>query len=118
MNLVNNGDQNCLLLDDQSSVMSDNVAWSNEVINNSDSDLESNSPSKYTPYSTVSSYSGTGIGNSNHHSNIDSSSFDLTMPITPLTTMTNSANSNAAIASVTHSDLSLNLNVFFFLKLN
>ncbi|CAF0809811.1 unnamed protein product [Brachionus calyciflorus] len=45
-------DQN---LDDRYSVVSDNAAWSTDMINNSDSDFESNSPSKYTPYSTYSS---------------------------------------------------------------
>ena len=45
-------DQN---LDDSLSVVSDSAAWSTDLIMNSDSDLESNSPSKYTPYSTYSS---------------------------------------------------------------
>ena len=45
-------DQN---LDDSLSVVSDSAAWSTDLITNSDSDLESNSPSKYTPYSTYSS---------------------------------------------------------------
>jgi hypothetical protein len=42
---------------DRCSVVSDGAAWSTEMLNNnSDSDLESsNSPSKYTPYSTYSS---------------------------------------------------------------
>ena len=44
-------------LDDRYSVVSDSAAWSTDLINNSDSDLESNSPSKYTPYSTYSSNS-------------------------------------------------------------
>ena len=42
-------------LDDRYSVVSDSAAWSTDLINNSDSDFESNSPSKYTPYSTYSS---------------------------------------------------------------
>ena len=42
-------------LDDSLSVVSDSAAWSTDLITNSDSDLESNSPSKYTPYSTYSS---------------------------------------------------------------
>lgn len=42
-------------LDDHYSVVSDTAAWSTEMITNSDSDLESNSPTKYTPYSTYSS---------------------------------------------------------------
>jgi len=42
---------------DRYSTVSDSAAWSTDHINNSDSDLESNSPSKYTPYSTHSSSS-------------------------------------------------------------
>lgn len=50
----NETDQN---IDDHCSVVSDSAAWSTEMNNNSDSDFESNSPSKYTPYSTYSSNS-------------------------------------------------------------
>ena len=50
-------------MDDRLSVVSDSAAWSTDPINNNscDSDLESNSPSKYTPYSTCSSYSGLAV---------------------------------------------------------
>ena len=51
--------------------MSDGVAWSTDHINNSDSDLESNSPSKYTPYSTYSSNSSR-----NNHPAINPSVFN------------------------------------------
>ena len=57
-------DQN---LDDSLSVVSESAAWSTDLITNSDSDLESNSPSKYTPYSTYSStYSGINGSNNNN----------------------------------------------------
>lgn len=52
-NNIESSDQN--LLDDRYSVVSDSAAWSTDLITNSDSDFESNSPSKYTPYSTYSS---------------------------------------------------------------
>lgn len=54
---INNatGNDNETNLDDRYSVVSDSAAWSTDLINNSDSDFESNSPSKYTPYSTYSS---------------------------------------------------------------
>ena len=56
-------DQN---LDDSLSVVSDSAAWSTDLITNSDSDLESNSPSKYTPYSTYSS----NCSGTNNHTNL------------------------------------------------
>ena len=48
-------------IDDRFSVVSDGVAWSTEQIINSDSDLESYSPSKHTPYSTYSSNSSHNV---------------------------------------------------------
>lgn len=55
---------------DRFSSVSDSAAWSTDLINNSDSDLESNSPSKYTPYSTYSSNSS-----HNQHAPINQSTF-------------------------------------------
>ena len=52
-------------LDDRCSVISDNAAWSTDLITNSDSDLESNSPSKYaSSYSRTSSYQNSDFGSS------------------------------------------------------
>lgn len=59
-------------LDDRYSVVSDSAAWSTDLINNSDSDLESASPSKYTPYST---YSSNSSHTNQHPSIINNSDF-------------------------------------------
>ena len=79
-------------IDDRFSVTSDQAgAWSTEQIINSDSDLESYSPSKYTPYSTYSSNS------SSHH----------TRPsIAEFTSLINNQNNNK------DNNLALNLNNF------
>ncbi len=96
-------------LDDRFSVVSDGAAWSTDLINNSDSDLESNSPSKYTPYSTYSSVcSGNNhpsinelTTNNNNRTNVNMTSNNGTNNTT--TTTTN--NNNTVTSSVSSSSL-------------
>jgi hypothetical protein len=94
-------DQN---LDDSVSVVSDSAAWSTDLITNSDSDLESNSPSKYTPYSTYSSnYSGT-----NNHTQLNQSLINaLSSANSPQATNFNS-NQNVML---------INLNIFLIIQI-
>lgn len=66
-------DKDLNLEGDRLSMVSDSTAWSTDLINNSDSDLESNSPSKYTPYSTYSSCSSQQRPSINHSAFFQSS---------------------------------------------
>ena len=72
--------------------MSDGAAWSTDQINNSDSDLESNSPSKYTPYSTYSSNSSR-----NNHPAINPSVFFNPAPPNVTSTHLPSSSSNYSL---------------------
>lgn len=78
-------------LDDRYSVISDSAAWSTDLITNSDSDLESNSPSKYV-YSRTNSF---------QNSDYNSSTFQLNNQPTsslPPSILNNFAN-NASFSS-------------------
>ena len=116
-------------LDDRYSVISDSAAWSTDLITNSDSDLESNSPCKYTStFSRTSSYQmseySTHSNNNtinNHYSNQQQqqqqpSLIDLTTPsftdttLAPVFHVSSSNNVAAPFLAASNSYFAINNN--------
>ncbi len=115
-------------LDDRYSVISDSAAWSTDLVTNSDSDLESNSPCKYTStFSRTSSYqlSDYSAHSNNYYCNQQqqSSLIDLATPAftgsaqlptqTPVLLFSSSSSNNATsyiTATASNSNFALNNN--------